>query len=150
MTGEPITVTGLRKIGEGVQRPEQVLVARDGRVYASDKASAVAEIRSDGSVRRIGNAGGEPNGIALDSKGRFIIANFGLGQLQRLNPGTGEIEVLLADRIEGRLLKWLNYVLVDSSGALWASVCTATEDFDHTIAYGVADGFLVRGRPGRL
>ena len=44
-TGETtIRVTGLHAVGRGVDRPEQVVVAGDGRVFASDNASAVAEL----------------------------------------------------------------------------------------------------------
>jgi len=66
-TGETtIAVTGLHAVGRGVDRPEQVVVAGDGRVFASDKASAVAELIDENTVRRMGQAGGEPNGIAID------------------------------------------------------------------------------------
>ena len=74
-----IRVNGLHPIGRGVDRPEHVLVGGDGRVFASDKASAVAELVDENTVRRIGQAGGEPNGIALDRDGHFLIANFGSG-----------------------------------------------------------------------
>jgi hypothetical protein len=40
-TGETtIRVTDLHAVGRGVDRPEQVVVAGDGRVFASDKASS--------------------------------------------------------------------------------------------------------------
>jgi len=68
-----IEVTDLKPIGHGMERPEQVIVTRDGRVHASDKHSAVAEILPDGNLRRIGKAGGEPNGIAINSAGRFYV-----------------------------------------------------------------------------
>lgn len=81
-----IEVTRLRPLGRGVDRPEHVVVAADGRVFASDKASAVAELIDENTIRRIGEAGAEPNGIALDRDGHFLIANFGLGVLQDLDP----------------------------------------------------------------
>lgn len=85
-TGETtIEVTGLHPIGRGVDRPEHIVVAGDGRVFASNKASAVAELIDENTIRRIGRAGGEPNGIALDGDGHFLIANFGLGVLQDLD-----------------------------------------------------------------
>ena len=124
-----IEVTDLVPIGRGIERPEQVLVTSDGRVFASDKGSAVAELLGENDIRRIGNAGGDPNGIAIDNRGHFLIANFGSGVLQELDPISGEITTLLSGDVNGHPLKWLNYVLVDSSGALWCSVSTATEDF---------------------
>ena len=144
-TGETtIRVTGLHPVGCGVDRPEHVVVAGDGRVFASDKASAVAELIDENTVRRMGQAGGEPNGIALDRDGHFLIANFGLGVLQDLDPVTGAITTVLSGQIDERPLRWLNFVLVDSVGALWCSVSTMTDDLVDTIAQGTADGFIFR------
>jgi sugar lactone lactonase YvrE len=119
-----IHISELRAIGQGIERPEQVLVDSDGRVFASDKGSAVAEVRPDGQLHRMGRAGGEPNGIALNDAGHFLIANFGLGALQELDPESGAIRVLASGHVGLHSLQWLNYVLVDSTGALWASVCS--------------------------
>lgn len=139
-----IEVTGPYTVGRGVERPEHVLVAGDGRVFASDKGSAVAELIEEHTVRHIGQAGGEPNGIALDRNGHFLIANWGLGELQDLDPQTGAIEAVLNGQLDGRPLRWLNFVLVDSLGALWCSVSTMADDLMDTIARGTPDGFIFR------
>jgi sugar lactone lactonase YvrE len=144
-----IEVTDLTPIGRGIERPEQVLVTSDGRIFASDKGSAVAEILGENDIRRIGSAGGDPNGIALDHHGHFLIANFGSGVLQDLDPISGQITSLLSGDVEGHPLKWLNYVLTDSSGALWCSVSTATDDLVQTLTEGTADGFIFRVAPDR-
>jgi sugar lactone lactonase YvrE len=144
-----IEVTDLEPIGHGVERPEQVVVTSDGRIFASDKGSAVAEILGENRIRRIGKAGGEPNGIAVDHRGHFLIANFGSGVLQDLDPDSGEITVLVSDEVNGHPLKWLNYVLVDSSGALWCSVSSAADNLLDTIARGTADGYIFRVAPDR-
>ncbi|OBI11833.1 hypothetical protein A5713_05805 [Mycobacterium sp. E2497] len=124
-------------------------MAGDGRVFASDKASAVAELIDEHTVRRIGQAGGEPNGIVIDRDGHFLIANWGLGVLQDLDPQTGEIRAILSGQLEGRPLRWLNYVLVDSVGALWCSLSTIADDLMNTIARGTADGLIFRVAPDR-
>ena len=142
-----LRIDDLEAIGHGIERPEQVLVARDGRVYASDKASAVARVLPNGGLERMGRAGGEPNGIALDRNGHFLIANFGAGALQDLDPATGELHLVVHDEVGGRPLQWINFVLVDSSGALWVSVCGQNPDLRHTIAYGTPDGYLFRSAP---
>jgi sugar lactone lactonase YvrE len=142
-----IHISELGATGHGIERPEQVLVDFDGRVFASDKGSAVAEVRPDGSLHRIGRAGGEPNGIALNDAGHFLIANFGLGSLQELDPESGAIRLLANGHLGEHSLQWLNYVLVDSKGALWASVCSINPDLRHTIAHGTADGYLFRLDP---
>jgi gluconolactonase len=145
----PIDLTGLHPIGRGVERPEHVVVARDGRVFASDKGSAIAELIDENTIRRISQAGGEPNGFALDRDGHVLIANWGVGALQELDPVTGAIATLLADQLEGRPLKWLNFVLLDSLGALWFSVSTTADDLLDTIARGTPDGHLFRVAPDR-
>ena len=61
-----IEITDLAPVGRGIERPEHVVVSSDGRLFASDKRSAVAEILGENKIRRMGNAGGEPNGIAID------------------------------------------------------------------------------------
>jgi sugar lactone lactonase YvrE len=144
-----IEVTDLVPIGHGVERPEQVIVTSDGRVFASDRRSAVAEILGENDIRRIGNAGGEPNGIAVDHRGHFLIANFGSGVLQDLDPDSGDITPVVSDEVDGHPLKWLNYVLADSSGALWCSVSTAADDLLDTITRGTADGYIFRVAPDR-
>lgn len=144
-----IAVTGLHTVGRGVDRPEHVVVASDGRVFASDKASAVAELVDENTIRRMGQTGGEPNGIAVDRNGHFLIANWGLGELQDLDPPTGAITAILSGHLEGRPLRWLNFVLVDSVGALWCSVSTMADDLLDTIARGTADGFIFRVAPDR-
>lgn len=152
MSGPPenlVEVTGLHPVGRGVDRPEHVLVAGDGHVFASDKASAVAELIDEHTVRHIGQAGGEPNGIALDRNGHFLIANWGLGVLQELDPDTGAITATLSEQLDGRPLRWLNFVCADSTGALWCSVSTMADDLLDTIARGTADGFLFRITPDR-
>jgi len=144
----PIPLTSLRKVGVGLQRPEDVVVGRDGRVWASDQASACAEILPDGTLRRVGKAGGAPNGINMDTRGRIVIANFGLGTaptgpLQRLDPVTGAVEVLL-DAIDGRPLVASNYPILDRAGNVWCSHST----YDRARSeQGLADGFVYRVRP---
>jgi sugar lactone lactonase YvrE len=152
MTGgrsQAVRVTDLRPIGRGIERPEQVLVDRDGRIYASDKGSAVAEILGENAIRQIGRAGGDPNGIALDRQGHFVIANFGDGVLQDLDPKNGSITTIVNGEVEGRPLRWLNFVLVDSFGAMWCSVSTMSDDLISTIAQGTADGYIFRVAPHR-
>lgn len=142
-----VYIDDLQAIGHGIERPEQVLVARDGRVYASDKASAVARVLGDVGLERMGQAGGEPNGIALDRNGHFLIANFGLGALQDLDPTTGDIRLVVRDKVGDLPLQWINYVLVDSSGALWVSVCAQNPDLRQTIACGTPEGYIFRLGP---
>jgi gluconolactonase len=145
----PIPLASAERVGQGVKRPEDVVVARDGTVWIADQSSACARLRADGSLARVGQAGGAPNGINMDLRGRIVIANFGgpeqgRGPLQRLDPATGAIETL-CDEMHGRPLYGCNYPLVDSRERVWCSHSTwgsldAAWD-------GQNDGFVLRRDP---
>ena len=125
---KPIDLSTATIVGPGAARPEDVAVTRDGTVWMSDQRSACARVAKDGTLQRVGNAGGAPNGINLDREGRIVIANFGgpdtgFGPLQRLDPKTGEVETLCAE-IAGRKLFGANYPLVDSKDRIWCSHST--------------------------
>ena len=145
----PIRHDQLSKVGIGVQRPEDVVVSRDGRIWMSDQASAAAEALPDGTLNRVGNAGGSPNGNNMDLEGRIIIANVGgldgggaSGPVQRLDVDTGEIEIL-ADEIDGIPLLASNYPHVDSQGRIWVTHSTSRSG---AAAFSAddPDGFLFR------
>ena len=131
--------------GHGVTRPEDVKVTRAGRVLVSDAAAAVSEILPDGGLRRIGKAGGEPNGLAPMPDGSIVIANFASGVLQRLDPASGAIDVVL-DAIDGQPLGAVNYPVADRTGAIWVSSSTRSDPVA-TIASGEEDGFVFRVDP---
>ena len=128
MTLRVIELSECRKVGVGVKRPEDVVVDRNGTVWLSDQLSACARLLPDGSLARVGAAGGAPNGINMDLQGRILIANFGgpedgFGPLQRLDPSTGRVEILCGE-IGGRKLFGANYPLCDSRGRIWCSHST--------------------------
>jgi len=140
-----LELSDLRKIGVGLERPEDVVVGGDQRVWASDAASACAEILPDGSLRRVGRAGGHPNGINMDLEGRIIIANFESGYVQRLDPDSGKVEVLCAE-VEGETLTSSNYPILDRDGNIWCTNSTQTRPWAKALD-GRADGMLFRIRP---
>jgi len=142
---QPIPLSSLRKIGVGLVRPEDVVVSRDGRVWASDQNSACAEILPDGSLRRVGKAGGAPNGINMDLDGNILIANFLDGPLQRLNVTTGEVTTVLAE-VDGVKIAHANYPQVDSDGNIWCTNSTFAEPWELALD-GRADGYLFRIAP---
>jgi sugar lactone lactonase YvrE len=143
------TVTDLRAVGRGIQRPEQAVVARDGRVYASDQASLVAEIIGDDEIRHVGNTGGEPNGIAMTATGTIVIPQWGHGLVQELDLATGQITGVIDGHVDCRSIKWLNAAAIDSTGAIWCSVSTLADDFMDTMVSGVADGLIIHVAPDR-
>jgi len=146
----PIPTEAFRKIAVGVDRPEDVVAGKDGRVFASDHQSAVAEIFPDGSFKRLGPKGGAPNGLNMDREGRIIIANFGIydrqaGPLQRFDPRTGAHETLLAE-VGGKRLTSSNYPIIDSAGNIWCANSTHAETWPQALD-GRADGFIFVRRP---
>jgi gluconolactonase len=146
----PIPTSGFRKIAVGIDRPEDVVVGKDGRVFASDHQCAVAEILADGSFQRMGPKGGAPNGINMDREGRILIANFGIydreeGPLQRFDPATGKHETLV-EEVGGRRLTSANYPVLDRNGFIWCANSTHAETWPQALD-GRADGFIFVYRP---
>ncbi|HYG26371.1 MAG TPA: SMP-30/gluconolactonase/LRE family protein [Caulobacteraceae bacterium] len=139
-----------QKIAVGIDRPEDVVVGKDGRVFAADHQCAVAEIHPDGSFRRRGPKGGAPNGINMDGEGRIVIANFGIydqepGPLQRFDPASGRHENLLTEA-GGKALTSTNYPVIDRAGNIWCANSTHAETWPQALD-GRADGFIFVLRP---
>lgn len=146
----PIPPEAFEKIALGIDRPEDVVVGKDGRVFAADHQCAVAEIFPDGSFKRMGPKGGAPNGINMDLQGRILIANFGIydreeGPLQRFDPATGAHENLL-EEVGGRRLTSANYPVIDRAGNIWCANSTHAETWPQALD-GRDDGFLFVLRP---
>lgn len=138
------------KVAVGIDRPEDVVVSKDGRVFASDHQCAVAEILPDGSFKRMGPRGGAPNGINMDRQGRVLIANFGIydreeGPLQRFDPASDAHETLLAE-VGGKRLTSANYPVMDRAGNIWCANSTHAETWPQALD-GRDDGFIFVLRP---
>ena len=144
-----IALDDCTRFGVGAARPEDVVVGADGEVWLSDQRSACARVLDDGTLERVGRAGGAPNGINMDRDGRIVIANFGgpedgWGPLQRLDPATGDVEVVCGE-IGGRRLFGANYPVIDGRGRIWCSHSTfgpLDRAFD-----GLDDGSIFRVDP---
>ena len=145
-----IPTSAFAKIAVGIDRPEDVVVGKDGRVFASDHQAAVAEIFPDGSFKRMGPKGGAPNGINMDRQGRILIANFGIydredGPLQRFDPATGVHETLLSE-VGGKRLTSANYPVMTQDGCIWCANSTHAETWPQALD-GRTDGFIFVLRP---
>jgi len=150
MTLALIPTAAFTKIAVGIDRPEDVVVGKDGRVFASDHQAAVAEIFPDGSFKRMGPKGGAPNGINMDRQGRILIANFGIydredGPLQRFDPATGVHETLLSE-VGGKRLTSANYPVMTEDGCIWCANSTHAETWPQALD-GRTDGFIFVLRP---
>jgi gluconolactonase len=142
---QPISTVTCEKLGLGVERPEGVVVSREGQVYCSDRRASVAEMMGFGAFRRLGPPGGAPNGLAMDRQGRILIANFGIanhepGSIQRFDPKTGRHETL-ATEIEGQQLTAPSCIAIDEQGNIWGANSTHAESWPNALD-GRADGFV--------
>lgn len=135
--------------GSGLVRPESVLVARDGRVFAADFRGGVSALQPDGSHRLIAGetadlpGGLKPNGIAFDRDRSFILAHLGAeeGGVFRLTP-EGQASPLLRE-VEGVPLPPTNYALRDAEGRLWVTVSTRLSPRHLDWKPTAASGFIV-------
>lgn len=148
----------IRSIGRDLQRPECILAERDGTLWSADARGGVVRIAPDGSQRLISQsvdthfdlsgdareslvAGTLPNGLAFDADGAILISNFGTDRLEIMDRGTGATRVL-HDRIDGRPLGKVNFVLRDSKGRLWLTVSTMVNPWTDAITPTIRDGYV--------
>jgi gluconolactonase len=146
-----LALEDFRKIALGIQRPEDVVVSKSGRVFASDYQACVAEIFPDGSFVHMGPKGGAPNGLTMDAQQRILVANFGIfdcapGPLQRFDPLTGEHQTLVA-KLEGTALSSCNYPVVDSHGNIWCTHSCYATSWMEALLDRRANGFVFVLRP---
>jgi gluconolactonase len=91
----------------------------------SDPDSAVVWVKPDGALKRLGRAGGAPNGIAIDGENRAVIANLGLavgapGPLQRLHLSSGAIETICA-AVDDRTLTASTHPAIKADGSVYCT-----------------------------
>lgn len=165
LDGWQVDRRAIRFVGEGLQRPECILAERDGTLWAADARGGVMKIRPDGSQRLLAQqedprfaadtdearrftTGTLPNGLAFDRDGAFLVSNFGTDRLERMTRD-GRTEVL-ADRIEGRPIGKVNFVLRDRRDRIWLTVSTREVDWMGAVRPGLADGYVALMEGGRL
>jgi len=136
-TISPFKPSDLTQLGSGLNRPECVLVARDGSTYTSDWTLGIARIGPDGGVGPAVEAnliaqGFLPNGIALTVDGEFLFANLGeKGGVWRVGPH-GEARPY-ATEVAGRAIPPSNFVLVDGD-RVWITVSASTRKHEYFTA----------------
>lgn len=147
----------IRYVGRDLQRPECILAARDGALWSADARGGVMRIAPDGTQTLIALkpdphfdpvadaaasllAGTLPNGLAFARNGDILIANFGTDRLEVMTR-TGEVRVL-ADRIDGKPIGKVNFVLRDSRDRLWVTVSTRVNPWSDAVNANLADGYI--------
>ena len=130
----------VKTIGSGLLRPEGIMAADDGTIYAADGRGCCARVDRQGTTTFFGSLGGVPNGICIDAKGNCIIANIGNGEVQSLSPD-GRHAVLMKEA-GGRRMSTPNFPFVDSRKRLWVSNSTES-GIDEALREMIPDGCVV-------
>jgi sugar lactone lactonase YvrE len=137
-----IKLPDVRFIGQGLVRPESVLVTADEQIFVADYECGVVRIGGRRTVLREKPEGFVPNGVALTPQGEFIIANpGGCGGVWRLDPDHRLHPFLL--ELDGVALANCNSVEIDHAGRTWISVCTRRYPRDQAFNAQTRDGFIV-------
>lgn len=156
--GFTVTTADIRHVGHDLQRPECILAERDGSLWAADARSGVMHIRPDGSQTLIAQAhvhafetavdearrfteGTLPNGLAFARDGSILISNFGTDCLELMRRD-GETKVLI-DKVDGKPIGKVNFVLRDTKDRLWVTVSTQTKNWMDAVKAKVTDGSVL-------
>ncbi len=130
--------------------PEEVILDRQGRIYAATQEGWIIRLNPDGSqLEDWIHTGGRPLGIAFDNEGNLIVADAFRGLLQ-ITP-VGQLKVLTT-QAEGIPIRYANNVDVAADGKIYfsdASTKFAAETFGGTYAASLLD-ILEHGGHGRL
>jgi gluconolactonase len=137
-----LTPEKLRRVGSGLSRPECIIAEPDGTLWISDNRSAVVRLDPDGRQTRIGNVGGDPNGLAMDREGNIYIANVTTGKVDKLFRD-GHHEEVLAEVDGVPIAEAANFVYLDRKDRLWVTVSTRVRPRRRAIDEPVADGYVV-------
>lgn len=141
-----IELNQLRRVGSQLHRPECCLCTVKGNLYTSDWQGGVTRIAADGSQQAIlDRRHGEqlqPNGIALQPDGSFLLANLGqAGGVWHLDR-SGSAQPWLVE-VAGMALPPCNFVVTDSQQRTWITVSTRQVPRMHGYRADVSDGFIV-------
>lgn len=160
----------IRTIGRDLQRPECILAEPDGTLWSADARGGVMRIAPDGTQRFIGQradtrfesaaaassdelehkytTGTLPNGLAFAANGDILISNFGTDCLEVMTR-EGATRTLF-DRIDGRPIGKVNFVLRDSKDRVWITVSTRVNPWTAAASSRVRDGFIAVLEGGSL
>ena len=157
LAGFRVDRASIQYVGHDLQRPECILAEPDGTLWSADARGGVMRIGPDGSQRFVGQraddrfasttnlhqrfmTGTLPNGLAFAGNGDFVIANFGTDALEIMDRD-GRSRVLY-DRIDGRPIGKVNFVLRDSRDRLWLTVSTRVNPWVDAVRPDLADGYV--------
>jgi gluconolactonase len=130
---------GLEMFAEGLDHPEGIAIASDGRMIVGGEAGQIYEVEADGAFREITSTGGFALGIAADGDGHVYVCDEARSSVLRVTCATGDVEEF-ASGMDGRKMQTPNWPAFDARGNLYVS---------DSGAWGAADGLIWVVRPGR-
>ncbi len=141
ITAFQLELSDLTFTGYDLVRPESIIARPDGTLWVSDGRGGVTRLDPDGQQHFLGGLGGEPNGLAMADDGSILVANIGVGTIQKRHPD-GRVEELLTE-VDGVRLTSANYVFLDSKNRLWASFSTREQHWWSAAASPRPDGYII-------
>lgn len=160
----------IRYVGSNLQRPECILAESDGTLWVADARGGVTRIAPGGAQHFIGQhadtrfaagaassidglearytQGTLPNGLAFAANGDILISNFGTDRLEVMDR-QGHTRTLI-DRIDGKPIGKVNFVLRDSRDRIWLTVSTCMNPWTQALARRECDGYVAVVEDGRV
>ena len=149
----------LQYVGDGLQRPECILAEPDGSLWVADARGGVVHIKPNEGTQSVITqkyatplnpvtdkdrffVGTLPNGLAFAENGDILISNFGTDCLEIMTR-TGETRVMF-DKVEGRDIGKVNFVLRDSKNRIWITITTMKKNWLDALVPDLTDGYIIR------
>ncbi len=120
----------------GLDHPEGVAWAPDGRVYAGGEAGQIYATTLEGELAEVATTGGFIYGVALDGAGNLYACDFGRAQVARVSPG-GKVETYSSGTAD-RPMRVPNFAAFDDVGNLYVT---------DSGEWGADDGLIYRISP---
>ncbi|HYW91581.1 MAG TPA: SMP-30/gluconolactonase/LRE family protein [Gammaproteobacteria bacterium] len=158
----------ISEVASGLLFPEGPIAMPDGSVIVVEIArGTLTRIQPDGSKEIVAETGGGPNGAAVGPDGKIYVCNNGGfawherngelwpggqpddysgGRIEKIDPDTGEVEVLYRE-VDGNRLRGPNDLVFDRSGGFWFTDRGKTRRRDRDrggVYYARADGSLIK------
>ncbi len=115
------------ELADGLNHPEGVAWNPfDGLIYAGGEGGELYAVTLDGDVEMRGSTGGSMLGIAVDGAGRVYACDAGKGEIVRMDPANGSIEVY-ARGVDGDELDTPNVAAFGPDGMLYVT-CSGEDD----------------------
>ena len=123
------------ELADGLNHPEGVVWNPvDGLIYAGGEGGEIYSITLDGDVEQRASTDGSMLGLTVDGAGRVYACDAGNGEIVRLEPATGRIEVY-ARGVNGKDLDTPNAAAFGPDGHLYVT-CSGEHDRPEIVRIG--------------